>query len=159
MVRTATVIPHLHGRVAFAGRDPHLDSMRVGVLGGVCERFEDDEVRGRLNGQGEVPAAVDVERNGHGRAVGDGGKGGLEAAIGEDAGMDSARELAELLERGIELGARDLELAGRRGVWLDTRFETSKDQRNRDEPLLGAVVEVALDAAARAVLGLHDPRS
>ena len=73
--------------------------------------------------------------------------------------MDPASELAEFIECGIELGTRDRELAGRRGVRLDTRLETPEDQRKRDEPLLGAVVEVALDASPRGVCGLDDPRS
>ena len=129
------------------------------MLGGVRQRFGDDEVRGRLHRQRQLPAAVEVELDRHRRAPRHGGKRGLQAAIGEDARMDPASELAELLQCGIELGARDRELARRRGVRLETRLEKPKAQRERDEPLLGAVVKIALDASPRGVRGLDDPRA
>ena len=72
--------------------------------------------------------------------------------------MDPASELTEFLECGIELGPRDRELARRRGVRLEARIEHPQAQRQRHEPLLGSVMEVALDASARGVRGLDDPR-
>ena len=108
---------------------------------------------------GSVPQLSRSSSTGTVERPASGGKRGLEAAIGEDAGMDPASELAELLECGVELGARDRELARRRGVRLETRLETPEAQRQRDEPLLGAVVKVALDPSARRVRGLDDPRS
>src|SRR5215207_11210117 len=129
------------------------------MLGGVRERFDHDEVRGRLDRYRELRAAVEVELDWHGGATGHGRERGLETAIGEDAGMDAASELAELLECGIELCARDGQLVRSRAVRFQARLETSEAERKRDEPLLGAIVEVAFDASPRRVRSLDDPRS
>src|SRR5829696_50546 len=156
---TAAVVAHLNHRLSFAHRNPYLDLTRVGVLSGIRNCFDGDEIRGRLHRRRVLPAAVEVELDRHRRAAGHGRKRGLQAPIGEDAGMDPASEFAEFLARGIELGPRDRELAGRRGVRLKTRLETSEVQRERDEPLLSAVVEITLDASPRGVGGLDDAGS
>ena len=72
--------------------------------------------------------------------------------------MDAAGEVAQFLEGGgqpvddaTELGRQ---LAG--GGW-HRRLRGTQLQRQRDQVLLGAVVEVALDPAAGGVGGGHDP--
>src|SRR6185312_9906635 len=73
--------------------------------------------------------------------------------------MSATRELAELLERAVELAAGGVEQppADHRVV-LELAPREPELQRQRDEALLGAVVEVALQAAALAHRDLHEPR-
>jgi len=61
--------------------------------------------------------------------------------------MDTARQLAQLRERVPELVARRVEQpGGRRRVGVDLGAGEPELQRQRDEALLGAVVQVALDS-------------
>ena len=74
--------------------------------------------------------------------------------------MDPAGELTQLLEGLTQLLARAREQAARllRRV-LQARLRETQGERERDEALLGAVVEVALEPATRVVAGLHEPRA
>ena len=72
--------------------------------------------------------------------------------------MDPARQLAqlggglgELVAEPVQEGTRGLRLAAHPGAGH------ADVEGQRDEPLLGAVVEVALDLPARRVARLHDP--
>ena len=72
--------------------------------------------------------------------------------------MDSARELAQLLERPRELvaGPRD-QLLGGGGVAPDVGGSEPQLQRDADQSLLRAVVQVALQAAPLRGARGHDP--
>ena len=63
--------------------------------------------------------------------------------------MDAAGELAQLLERGVELlaGAVEQRLGGL-GVLAQAAARQAHVEGHRDQPLLGAVVQVALQAPA-----------
>ena len=75
----------------------------------------------------------------------------------ERGGVDAARELAQLLERRRELAARRRhQLLGRGGVAPDVGLDHPQLQRDRDQPLLRAVVQIALEPAALGVAGGHD---
>ena len=65
----------------------------------------------------------------------------------------SAVAVAELLHRLVE------QLGGRRRVGVELVAGQPQVHRQRHQPLLGAVVEVALDPAALGVAGLDDPRA
>jgi hypothetical protein len=65
--------------------------------------------------------------------------------------MDPAGELAQLGQALLELLDRGVEQLRRLCVGLRRRAGEPERQRERDEMLLGAVVEVALDPAARRV--------
>ena len=72
--------------------------------------------------------------------------------------MQPAGQLAQLLEAGVELTGRVLQqLAppGRIGL-VEPGLGDAEEQRRRDEPLLGAVVEVALEAPTLLVAGADD---
>ena len=85
---------------------------------------------------------------------------GTEAAVGEDRGVDAARQLAQLVERARELGLGLLEQPGNRvGAPLERALGEPQLQGERDEALLRAVVQVALEAAALGVAGAHDARA
>ena len=74
--------------------------------------------------------------------------------------MDAARELAQLLEAlGELLAGLVQDLRGGRRVVRDARPREAHLERDGDEPLLGAVVEVALEAPAGGVAGLDDARA
>jgi hypothetical protein len=83
-------------------------------------------------------------------------EGGAEAAVGQGRGVDAAGGLAQLLQRAGGLGDSTVELRaqfGRRGL------RRAQLQREGDEALLSAVVQVPLDPAARMVAGRDDPRA
>ena len=72
--------------------------------------------------------------------------------------VDAARELAQLPERLGELvaGGRDQRL-GRRRVAADVGLDQPELQGEGDQPLLGAVVQVALEPPPLGVAGRDDP--
>ena len=71
--------------------------------------------------------------------------------------MEPACELAQLLEPGVELAGGVLEQLGRLlPVLVELRLGDTEQQRRRDEPLLGAVVQVALEPPALLVAGPDD---
>ena len=108
---------------------------------------------GRSSGVG---CDLDRER----RAGGERGERGLEAAVGEHRRVDPAGELAQLGERFVELGARAGEhLGGALGIGDRAVAGEPQAQPDRDQALLGAVVEVALEAAAFGEARLHDARA
>ena len=73
--------------------------------------------------------------------------------------MQAARELTELLERLGELLPRAPEDLDRSvDVGLEPGLREPQGEGKRREPLLGAVVEVALQPASRRVGGVDDPR-
>ena len=73
------------------------------------------------------------------------------------AGWMPARELAQLGERVGRAPARRELFSGLRGLPSSARLGEPQHQRQRDEPLLRAVVEVALEPPALVVAGRDDP--
>ena len=73
--------------------------------------------------------------------------------------MDAARELAQLADRELELvdgvGEHLVELG--RHVGPEPLLGCAELERERDEPLLGAVVDVPLDPSPLLVPCRHDP--
>ena len=85
---------------------------------------------------------------------------GLEPALGEDRGVDAARELAQLGEARLQLDHRAVEQRrGLLGVRIHAPARVAEQQGEADQPRLGAVVQVALQAPALGVAGLHEPRA
>ena len=83
-----------------------------------------------------------------------------EAALGEHGRVDAPRELLQFLrgrsggiDGAVELRAELAELGGHRCL------RGAQLQAERDQPLLGAVVHVALDPPTRLIRGGHDPGS
>ncbi len=74
--------------------------------------------------------------------------------------MEAARELPQLVERERELvGGRVERCAGRVRVGVELLPRQTQGERQRDQALLRAVVEVPLEAAPLHVAGGHDPRA
>ena len=137
--------------------DPDHGLARAGVLRDVGQRLGDREVERQLDrGRGTLgEVAFDGHREA--RARGQRVDRRPQAAVGQHGGMDAVRELAQFRQPGLELRADALELELERGVRL--ALGEPEEQRGRDEALLGAVVEVALEFAACVVPRLDDPRA
>ena len=74
--------------------------------------------------------------------------------------MEAAGELSQLLEAGIEFTARLLQQRGScRWIGLEPSLREPEEQRRRHEPLLGAIVEVALESPTLLVARADDPRA
>ena len=100
---------------ALAGAaDLHARLVRPRVAGDVGQRLGDHEVGGGLDLRRRALVELDVDLDGQRHAVGEPLHGGPEPAVGEDRGVDAARELAQLGERDRELVARSPRPSGRR---------------------------------------------
>ena len=86
------------------------------------------------------------------------GDGGVEAAVGEHRGVDAAHQLAQLHQGllGLGMGMVD-EVAGALGIGGELGLGAAELHGHRDQALLGAVVEVALDPEALGLGGAHHP--
>ena len=138
--------------------DRHLDGRCVRVLGDVGQALADDVVGGDLDGLRQPPADIDGEPNGERRTCGHLLERDREPVAGDDRGMDPAREVAQLGEREIDLALRDVQLRPRIRVG-QAALEQLQVERQRHQPLLGAVVQVALEALALLLPLLDHPRT
>ena len=73
--------------------------------------------------------------------------------------MEPAGELAQLREAGAQLGLGEVEQLGRLGVVAEPHLDLRQQQVDADEPRLGAVVEVALQAPAFGVARVDEPHA
>ena len=83
-----------------------------------------------------------------------------EPALREDSRVDAVRELAQLLDRDLELVGRRREQLVDLGVCFraELALRAPELERQRHEPLLRAVMEIALDPAALLVRRGDDAR-
>ena len=152
------VVGDLDHDAAVDGGDADVHRSRLRVLDDVRDRLGDDVVRGRLDRRGQ-PLRGQVELDRQRRPRGQAFERRAQAAVGEHGGMDAARELAQLLERLRQLLARAHEqLVGRIRIARQLRLRQPQRQRERDQPLLRAVVEVALEPPPRVVARRDDAR-
>ena len=124
---------------------------------GQCLRH--DVVRADLNLLRWPRSETDVDPDGDRGAAGKRPQRRTEAAVGQDRRVDAARDLAQLVQRAGHPGDGAVKLRGELGeLRRHGRLCPAQLQRQRDEPLLGSVVQVPLDPAARLVGGGHDAR-
>jgi hypothetical protein len=83
----------------------------------------------------------------------------VQPAVGEGGGVDAAGELAQVVQHAAELVGGLVQLRGLRAGPGGHRHTgaAAEAQREGDQPLLGAVVQVAFDAAAGGIAGSDDP--
>ena len=125
----------------------------------VGQRLGDHVVGGDLDRLGQPPRHLHVEADGDGGAAGQRPERRAQPALGEDRRVDAAGDLAQLLQHVVHLGDRALQPLGQlAGSGRRRRLRLPQLQGEGDQPLLGAVVQIALDAPARLVGGGHDPR-
>ncbi len=103
------VVGHLHHHVSVVAHRPYGRPRGRRVLGHVGERLGHDEVGRRLHRLGQPLAGRGLQLHGDRRAMGERLERGVEAAVAEHGRVDAARQLAQLLERRVELGRRRYE--------------------------------------------------
>ena len=123
----------------------------------VREGLGDDEVGGRLDRRRE-PAVLDVDLDRDREPVGQLADGRREAAVGEGGGVDPAGERAKLPEAVLELSVRVVEQLRELRVRIGAPVRAPEREAEGHEPLLGPVVQVALDPPPLLVGRLDDPR-
>ncbi len=136
---------------------PHGDLRRRGVLDRVRDRLAGDEVGGRLDARGDALARrVDLDRDR--RRPREVAQRGREPVV-EPRRAHAGRDLAQVADRRADL-VHDLVERRREHLRLarQRQLQATELDAERDEPLLGAVVEVALEPAPLLVAGLDDPR-
>ena len=141
-----------------AQRVPQVDLGRLGgrVLGHVGEQLADREVGGRLDRRGR-PA---VERAGHpgagGAVEGERADRVGQAAVGQHRRVHAAHQVAQLGQRlGGRVAGLDQQRAGGHRVGVDQPPGGVEREAHRDQPGLGAVVQVALDPAQLGRAGVE----
>ena len=133
---------------------------RARVLGDVRQRLGDAEVGDGLDRRVEPPLAdVDADVDRHRAAGGERGQGGVEPPVGQHRRRQAPREVAQLGQRGAGLGAGLLEQGGGAVDVAGGQPCAGPAQLHgqRDQPLLRAVVQVALEPASLG-LGRLDRR-
>ena len=145
-------LPHV------AGRRHEADAPRLGMLRGVREQLCGDEIdvafdRGRHRG---IRWKVDLDGDRHRAASGERLQADRETAVLQDRRGEPARERAQFVERlaGLVAGFAD-QFASLLGIAFELALDRREIHLQPHEPLLRAVVDVALEPAQRRVLGLH----
>jgi len=125
------------------------------VLARVCERLCGDEVGGGLDRRRRAAVEVGGDRGRQRAAVGQRLERGTDSPVGEHGWIDPAGQVAQVLQRlghaGTGLGD---ELLCHFGVVAELLLGHPEAHAQRNQPRLGAVVQVALDAAQLGVLSL-----
>ena len=75
----------------------HLDLGRVRMPRRICKRFRHNVIGGDLHPVWQPAGDVDIEVDGHHGAACQRSKRGAEPTLGQDRGMDAARNRAQLL--------------------------------------------------------------
>ena len=152
-IEPAAVIFHLEDQLTVTPREKHVDRARIGVLRHVLQSLEHAEVDGRLHvavepthergvhrDRDRIPSCLRPDRC-------------LQPFVRQERRIDPSCQIAEILERLMGLGfdlhqdVRDL-----RRVALGELASEPRLHRQRDELLLRAVVDVALEPATSLVL-------
>ena len=151
------VVAHQHAQAFAFPRQADLRLAGLRILGDVRERLGGDEVSGglhlRLEPLGGHPADLDRHRSTRCERL----QRRLEAMIAEHRRVDAAGELAQLLDRKLDLlaGLGD-QLCGMRGRGPDLRLGEFKRHSDTDQALLRTVVQVTLDPPPLGIGGGDD---
>jgi hypothetical protein len=130
----------------------------VRVLGDVGQRFRDEVVGGDLDGLGRPPVELDDHAHRQRGARRERPQRRVQPALAQHGRMDAVGQVAQLAQRGGELLARRRQEPRGLGAGLEPGAERAELERQRDEPLLSAVVEVALQPPPLAVAHLEQDR-
>ena len=83
----------------------------------------------------------------------------FESVSADDRRMDPVRDLTQLLERVRDLASRHAEARAHVRVRIDLLFQQTQLERERDQSLLRAVVEVALQSLPLLLTGVEHSRA
>ena len=127
-------------------RRPDVHAARAGVLGGVGNRLSHREVRCRLHWRREAARQLDVCRGGHRGIERERSYRVAEATLGQHRRVDPGDQAAQLGQRpGGVLPRRGDQGHRGVGVGLDQSLGGSQRDAQRDQPSLGAIVQVPFD--------------
>ena len=115
-----------------------------------------DRVGRRLDRRREPAVREPADRHRHARLLRKRLDRRADALVGEDGREEPVRELAQILDRGAQLGVRLLERGGRLHAGREPRAHEPERQGESDEALLGAVVQVPLEPAPLGIGGVDD---
>ena len=101
----------------------------------------------------------DGQANGHGRTRRELLESDCKPVSADDGRVNPARYLAQLPERGRDLAPRLRQPQAGVSVGSQLLLEQAQLEREGDQPLLGAVVQVALQSLPLLLSGLDDPRT
>jgi hypothetical protein len=152
---TDSIVAYLQCQYSVLARGVQLDDVRVGVLCRVGQDLGGDVVGGSLDRRRHPLIESNVEVDGDAGTTCERPQCGFESCIGQDRGMDAARDLSELVRRLVQ-PLRELSCDARH---LVRRFPThpSCAEGERDQPVLDSVVEISLDPTAYLVARGDDP--
>ncbi len=113
------------------------------MLPDVGQALGDDVVGRDLDLLGQPAVQVDAEPDRRRRLRGNRLERDLETVSAEDRRVQAARHGAKLVERDGNLAPRSIEASCRLRVGRQLLLEQAQLQRQRDQPLLRAVVQIA----------------
>ena len=128
------------------------------MLRRILQALDAAEVHRRLDRLGVARQPCVPNDGGDGGAFGDGTKGLAETCVRQELRIDALRHVAQLLDRLVDLGTQALQqraVLGSRQLLFDKREMHPK----REQALLRAVVQVALDAPPLGVPRFQDARA
>ena len=129
-----------------------------GVLGCVLDGLQAAEVDRRLGFRRVAAGRDGLHRDGPRGPAGHGRKGGRQPLLGEQRRVDAMRQAPQFIRRLPGIGAEfGEEVPGLPRVALGELGGQAQLDGQGGEPLLGAVMKVALDPAALGVGRGHDP--
>jgi hypothetical protein len=138
--------------------DTDADLARAGIHPGV-DRTSGDEVGGSLHRLGEAPVRCAANDDRQRRALRQGLERQTQPSLGQDRRIDPVGQVAELA--GRLLGLLDRRGEDRLQLWYTARGGRAARHpqlvRQGEQPLLRAVVEIALKSAAFCIARFHDP--
>jgi hypothetical protein len=152
-VEPTPVVADLEAELARAVQEQDRRSVRPRVLADVLQGLQAREVHGRLDVRGEPLHPVGLDRHGYHRPTSLRLERGRQSLVGEQRRIDPTREVPEILQR-VRRGALErVEQCSRlRGIAFDHRSRQLQLDRERDELLLRAIVQVPFDLPALVVL-------
>ena len=148
------VVDDLDDSPLSSGRPSTRRRRRLRVLADVGEALGHDVVRGHLERLGQAPVDLDREPNRHRRPGGELLERDRQPVTREHGRMEPARDGAQLLERHRDLALRLVQSLPRIGVVAQLLLEHAQLEREGDQPLLRAVVQVALQPLPLPLPGL-----
>src|SRR6266545_5408145 len=142
---TDAVVADGHAKHTVRRLDSHVHDRRTRVLRRIRERLRDDVVRRHLDGLRQPHLGLQGELDRDRRAARERLERRPEPALGEDRRMDPESHLTELVEHAVQ-SLHDVRQLGPvlAKLWRHRRLRCAQLECERNELLLGAVVEIAL---------------
>jgi hypothetical protein len=145
---TAAVVADLNPQHVVAGGP--------GVLGGAGQRLGDGVVGGDLDQFGQPPIEADVEADGDGGAASECRERRFQPTVPEGGRVEATGDLAQFVQRAAGLVGHFIQLC--RQLGQRRCLDGAQPPSEGDQPLLRAVVQVALDTPTGSDSGRDDPR-